>query len=122
LKYPNCGGRHPAQDVRCKEKMAAIAIARDGRMPKEGKQQPQMTYQVPSEQGPRDRLSDPSIECARVLGRPGPLSWVPVATATPSPVIPTLDEESNPAIPVWTEEAMEIAEEEPSGSAPPIAV
>ena len=122
MKYPNCGGRHPAQDVRCKEKMAAIAIARDGRMPKEGKQQPQMTHQAPSEQAPRDRSPGPLIERARVLGRPGALSWVPVATATPPPAIPTLDEESNPAIPAWTEDAMEIAEEEPSGTAPPVAV
>jgi len=122
LKCPNCGGRHPAQDARCKEKTAAIAIARDGRMLKEGKQQPQMTHQAPSEQTPRDRSPGPSIECARVLGRPGPLSWVPVATATLPPVILTLDEESNPAIPAWTKDAMEIAEEEPSGTAPPVAV
>jgi len=122
LKCPNCRGRHPAQDARCKEKTAAIAIARDGRMLKEGKQQPQMTHQAPSEQAPRDRSPGPSIECARVLGRPGPLSWVPVATATLPPVILTLDEESNPAIPAWTKDTMEITEEEPSGTAPPVAV
>jgi len=91
-------------------------------MPKEGKQQPQMTHQAPSEQAPRDRSPGPSIECESVLGRPGPLGWIPVATATPSPVILTLDEESNPAIPAWTEDAMEITEEEPSGSTPPVAI
>ena len=122
LKRPNCGGSHPAQDARCKEKTAAIAIARDVCMPKEGKQQPQMTHQAPSEQAPRVRSPGLSIECTRVLGRPGPLSWVPVATATPPPAIPTLDEESNLAIPAWTEDAMEIAEQEPSGTPPPIAV
>jgi len=122
LKCPNCRGQHPAQDARCKETTAAIAIARDRRMPKEGKQQPQMMHQAPSEQAPRDWLSGPSIECAGVLGCPRPLSWVPVATATPPPAIPTLDEESNLAIPAWTEDAMEIAEQEPSGTPPPIAV
>jgi len=122
LKCPNCRGRHPAQDARCKEMTAAIAIARDGRMPKKGKQQPQMTYQVLSEQAPSDRSPGLSIECAGVLVRPGPLSWIPVATATLPPAIPTLDEKSNPAIPAWTKDAMEITEEEPSGTAPPVAV
>jgi len=122
LKCPNCGGRHPAQDARCKEKTAAIVIARDGRMPKEGKQQPQMTYQAPSEQAPRNRSLGPLMECARGFGCPGPLSWVPGATATPPSAIFALDEGSNPAIPVWTEDAMEITEEEPSGTAAPVAI
>ena len=38
LQCSNCGGGHPAQDVRCKEKAAAIAIARGGRNPKDEKQ------------------------------------------------------------------------------------
>ena len=56
------------------------------------------------------------------MGRPGPLSWVPGATATPPPAILALDEGGNPAIPAWTEDAMEIVKEEASGTAPPVAV
>ena len=56
------------------------------------------------------------------MGRSGPLSWVPGATATPPPAILVLDEGGNPAIPVWTEDVMEIAEEEPSGTTPPVAI
>jgi len=122
LKCPNCGGIHPAQDTRCKEKTAAIAIARDGHLPKEGKQRLQMTHQAPSEQAPRNRSPGPSMECARVLGCPGPLSWVPGTTATPPPAILALDEGGNPAIPAWTEDVMKITEEEQSGTAPPVVV
>jgi len=51
-----------------------------------------------------------------------PLSWVPGAKATLPPVIIALDEGGNPVALEWTEDKMEIAEEEPSGTAPPVAV
>jgi len=95
MRCPNCGGGDPAQDGRCKVKAAAIDIARWGRMLKEE----------------RRALALKPAATERAPAEPtGPMSWVPGVTIAAQPV------------PDRTEDAMEIAEEEPSGTAPPIAV
>jgi len=119
LKCPNCGGGHPAQDARCKEKAAAIAIARGGHTPKDEKQ---TVRQAHSEQASGTRSQTPIMGTAREAGYSRPLSWVPSAEEDLPPAVIALDAEGNPVAPEWMEDAMEIAEEEPSGIAPPIAI
>ena len=58
---------------------------------------------------------------AREAGYSRPLSWVPSAEEDLPPAVIALDAEGNPVAPEWMEDAMEIAEEEPSGIAPPVA-
>jgi len=95
MKCSNCGGCHPAKDGRCKAKAAAIAMARGGRA---------------STLRRNSRSASPD-DAARATGSSGPLNWVPGASASPT-------------VPDWTEDedAMEIVEVEPSGTAPPVAV
>jgi len=119
LKCPNCGGTHPAQDARCKEKAAAIAIARGGHTQKAEKQ---TARQAHSEQASGTQSRTPTMGTARESEHSGPVSWIPAAEDILPPAATALDTEGKPAAPEWTEDAMEIAEEEPSGTAPPVAV
>jgi hypothetical protein len=115
MKCPNCGRGHPAQDARCRAKLAAIAIARGGRPAAHGPETP-LPRLAPRTQPPRGQ----AIDVARTSAGTGvPLSWVP--GSFPNAVSPdwTEDKEEPKGV---TEDAMEIAEEEPSGTVPPIAV
>jgi len=105
LMCPNCGGRHPAQDARCRAKQAAIGIARERRLggPRwEGSQAPQCQTARPERPGP---AAPP-----RNGGSPPPMNWTP-------------GNEAAAATPEWKEDPMEITSSgmESSGIAPPVA-
>ena len=113
MKCPNCGGRHPAQDERCKAKGAAIAMARGGRAVTPRPRSPSPTPRMAGPQPPKtietSGTQAQGIDAARDSSSSGPLSWVPGATKAS-------------AAADWSEDVMEITGEEPSGTTQPVAV
>lgn len=112
MRCPNCGKGHPAQDARCIAKAAAIDIARGGRKatPRTRAQNAAAAGPAPPG-GPGPELGPArtrAIDEAREVGSAGPLSWVPGADAARRGA-------------EWTEDDMEVTEEETSGTAPPVA-
>ena len=103
----------PAQEARCKAKVAAIDIARGGRR---GAPRPRLREASPAGHaasgGPGSELGparDRAIDRARASVSSGPLNWVPGANGAGR-------------MADWSEDVMDITEEESSGIAPPMAV
>jgi len=101
MKCPNCRGRHPAQDARCRAKRAAIEIAR-------GKRTSSPCPEMPTEKFPVQPVRPSAAVSA---GRSALLNWIPGG----APV---------EASPDWTEDPMEVTATGmgTSGTAPPVAV